>query len=249
MVSQNQSSRNKFHLTAVCALLLGAPLFLTACHSHFGPYPMPSGYTYHERQHKAPPGPEPVLKKIEHMEPARSVDGHHHKDCPETCPEMYNGHHHMSSHGGMHATPAATVTIGEPLMASGPWDNAAQDLVRRLVNGFGTPVEPVFIRPADMGSASEIAMERALRGAMTQSGFTLAPAPGMGPYTLHYAATPLQVGDGSRMMVTITLAGDNGAVAEESGIYAVGSPRVMAPPPAPHEHGGPAMAEPLLLAP
>ena len=47
----------------VAALL--APLVLVGCGSSFGPFAMPTGYTYHGQTYKAPPGPEPYFKKLE----------------------------------------------------------------------------------------------------------------------------------------------------------------------------------------
>lgn len=201
-------SQNKKVISSVRVLLLGAPLFLAACHSDFGPYPMPSGYIHHDKLYKAPPGPEPVLKKIEHghIEPAA-------KPGCEPC-----------------AMPQAQA---EPVMAVAPdeaYSHAAHDLMTRLVNDFGQPAEPVYLRPAT-DAPHEMHLEKALRAAMAEKGMTVAPAPGLGPFTLNYNVSSLSVGDGSRTMVAVTLTDTNGVVQEVSGIYSLGMPVAAAPAP------------------
>lgn len=235
-------------LNTVRILLLGAPLMLAACHSDYGPFPMPSGYMHHDKEHKAPPGPEPVLKNIEHMKVPHSVDD------PHAHPHDHDHHAKHKAMMGDHHEPvqmAATMEMGAGMEVDSSWNMAAHDLVGRLVDGFGQPTEPVYVRPADAASAAEMNLEKALRGALTQRGFNVAPAPGMGPYTLHYAASHLGVGDGTRMMITVSITGSEGALAEESGIYALGEPSVMHQIPAPHEHSGPAMSsgEPVPISP
>lgn len=210
-------AHQKYFFNTARVFLLGAPLILAACTSDFGPYPMPTGYTYHGDVYKAPPGPEPVLKRIEHA-----------NDAPQPPVQVDAG------------MPAQDVYVASPIVVqSAPgeaWDNAARELVTRMTGSFGMPTEAVYLRAADMASPAEVNLEQALRGVMTQSGFQMAAGPGSGPYTLHYAVSPLSgVSDGSRMMVTITLMGRDGAVAEESGIYTLNamadsSVSVIAPP-------------------
>ena len=101
-------------------------------------------------------------------------------------------------------------------------------------------------------SHSDMNLDKALRTAMIRHGIDIAPAPGLGPFTLHYNAHGLEVGDGSRTMVTITLKDNGMTVTETSGIYALGG---MAPSypsvPEPHQHSGPAMSsgEPMPIGP
>lgn len=44
-----------------------ACLLLGACTSDYGPYSIPSGYTYHREEYKAPPGPEPTYQNWDHF--------------------------------------------------------------------------------------------------------------------------------------------------------------------------------------
>lgn len=208
MVTVMLAQNNKFK-TSVRVLLLGAPLFLAACHSDFGPFPMPSGYTHHDKLYKAPPGPEPVLKKIEHSHIAPAEDEVKTECAP--CGPMAQ----------------ADMIVAVP--ASGDFDHAAQDLITRLVNDFGRPAEPVYLRPASP-DGMEMSLEKALRTAMADKGFTIAPAPGLGPFTLNYAISALGMGDGSRTMVTVSLTGADGVIQEVSGIYALGAPAPMPEP-------------------
>ncbi len=221
-------SQNRKIINSVRILLLGAPLFLAACHSDFGPYPMPSGYTHHDQLYKAPPGPEPVLKHIEHGHIPQSTK----PGCAPCGP---------SAQGSMPA---------EMIMAAPPGDAftyAASDLIARLVADFGQPAEGVWLQPAGL-SPLERDLENALRGAMMAKGFNVAAGPGMGPYTMTYAASPLGVGDGSRMMVTVTLsAAADGAVHEVSGIYALAASAMAVP--APMVMQEPAMHDPSLAVP
>ena len=204
-------ARNKKFSHIARVLMLGAPLFLAACHSDWGPHPMPSGYTHHDKLIKAPPGPEPVLKKIEHGHIPPANDG---KCSP--CTSM----------------PQATADTGMLVVASAPgvYSDAAHDLITRLAAEFGQPAEPVWLRPA-AGSPADMNLEGALRAAMAEKGFPMASGPGQGPFTLDYAARPLEVGDGNRMMVTITLATVAGAAQEVSGIYTLGDGVAAAPAP------------------
>lgn len=210
-------------------LLLGAPLFLAACHSDFGPFPMPSGYAHLDELYKAPPGPEPVLKKIDHQRVPQSIDN----GPAETAVAM---------------SAPAPVDVAMPL---GVWDDAASDLIARMVETFGKPAEPVYIQSAATMSGAEMNLDKALRAAMMNSGIKIAPAPGMGPFTLDYAISGLDVGDGTRSMITITLKDSGTKVNETTGIYTVGTAPVMQPMPAPHQTTGPAMSsgEPMPIGP
>ena len=61
-----------------------------------------------------------------------------------------------------------------PMMMSAPSgaaaDYAANDLITRLVDGFGMPSEPVYLRPAPMMDERSMAMDTALRNASRISG-------------------------------------------------------------------------------
>lgn len=229
--------QNKHLMNSVRVLILGtAPLFLAACHSDLGPFPMPTGYAHHDKAYQAPPGPEPVLKKIEYMRVPQSVPS---ENCePETAvivpPKMM--------------PPVAVVPVD-----GGAWAGAADELVARLISGFGRMAEPVYILPAPVMGPAEIGFEGALRGALVSQNLPMADAPGMGPYTLRYAISPLPVGEDGRAMVTLTLAGPSGVLQEVSGIYSPGI--VVMPAPvvvdmAPDGEPGPAApSEPMPIGP
>ncbi len=225
-------------------LLVGACVSLAACHSDFGPHPMPSGYMHHGKAHKSPAGPEPVWRNIKHK-----MNHEHTKECKD-----------MPNHPA-HMTQAAPETVAmsaprpAPVVAGGHWDMAAQDLVSRMVAGLGQPAEPVYVRPANPTSDAEMHLEKALRGAMLQRNFDLAPAMGMGPYVADYAISPIQgLSDGSRKMVSFSLSSHGQQVAQESGIYDLG-PAMMPPAvqdmPDPYEESdmGDAVAEPVVIWP
>ncbi len=234
-------SKKKNFLNIVRLILLSAPLFLTACHSDFGPFPMPSGYAHHNKEHKAAPGPEPVLKKIEHKIETMHI------------PQSIETTNTNTKDNMMMATTQAPIPVNIPAPmppANSSWDHAVHDLLTRLVDGFGQPVEPVYINPANPVSQTEMNLEKALRLTMMQKNFNVAPAPGMGPFTMRYTASNLVgIGDGSRMIVTLSLMAKDKKMAEESGIYELGHVVVSTQPmPQPHEHSGPAMAEPLSIS-
>src|SRR5690554_1255191 len=113
-------ARNKKFIHTARVFLLGAPLMLAACHSDFGPYPMPTGYHYHDRLPPTPPGPEPVMKKIKHMRTPESIDrmaGTKCSPCAAPAPS---------------AAPMADPPAPVAAISAGEWDFAANDLVRRL---------------------------------------------------------------------------------------------------------------------
>jgi hypothetical protein len=210
------------------------PFLLTACHSDFGPYPMPTGYKYHDTSYKTPPGPEPVAKNIEdriehihspnyfqlkkvqptHTMPVEQVS-------PPVAPELNESMPMFAPEPALMAPPV-----------TGSWDQAAFDLVRRLVDGFGTPTESIFVRPAPGFSQAEMNLEMSLRKALQDKGLSIAPAPGMGPFELHYSFSDLEnISASERIMVNIELRDSQGNVlAQESGIYSSDAPMSMTMP-------------------
>lgn len=226
------------------ALLLGAPLLLTACLTDYNPAPMPTGYKYHGHLTKAQPGGEPILKKIEHMRVPQSVsaqEGDQASPGGAGCPACDQ----MASAAAPAAMPAGAVSVDEA-------GAAASDLVTRLVSGFGKPVEPVWLASPASPTGAEADLDAALRSAMTAQGFQAASAPGAATYTAVYKLQPLDMGDGSRSMVTLALKHYGKTVTEVSGIYSLGTAPAHAPDmPAPHEHSGSAMSdgEPMPIGP
>lgn len=199
-------------------LLLGAPLMLGACTSDFGPYPMPTGYHYHDRIPPTPPGPEPVRKKIEHMRTAQSVDKNG-QPCAPCAAEPVA----MSSVPSGMESPAITAApvAGVSVAPAGNWNLAAADLTHRLATQFGIISEPVFINPASLDSPHELGLERALRAAMMTQGYKIAQTPGQSPFRLDYTVSGPETG--SRTMVRISLKSGENTVSEQSGLYEVGA--------------------------
>ncbi|MBU0859935.1 MAG: hypothetical protein KJ667_08350, partial [Alphaproteobacteria bacterium] len=193
------------------AAMLAAPSVIAACSADLGPGPMPTGYAHHKEMYKAQPGPRPVLMK-DHMlaNQEKEVRAYH-----------PNGGGAMGGHD-----------MGMPMMHTGSsWDMAATDLVSRLVNELGKPMETVYVVPGNYPD-----LEQALRNAMTGRGIAVHTAPGDGPFTMQYAVQP--VTDSS--MVSITLMSVGSAVKEVSGIYSIGTaPAVMAAPAMPVETSAP----------
>lgn len=152
--------------TVFCATMLFA---LGACESHNGPWPMPTGYTYHQGQYKTPPGPEaePVFKVWDSKETAHqpvgtAVD----TTMMETAPVP----------GAIAATPALSASHDMRAL-----DMAASDLVKRMIAQTGQPMESVYIEPGQ-----NMAFEASLRNALQEHGVKLAPMQGTGPFTLRY---------------------------------------------------------------
>jgi len=145
---------------------------LGACESHNGPWPMPTGYTYHQGQYKAPPGPEaePLFKvwdskQTEHQPAGAAMDTTMMEPAAVPAPDM------------VAVTPAPAVSYD-----AGALDMAASDLVKRMIAQTGQPMEPVYVEPGQ-----NMAFEASLRNALQGHGVKLAPVQGAGPFTLRYA--------------------------------------------------------------
>ncbi len=220
------SAPNKEFIKTARVLLLGAPLILAACTSDFGPNPLPTGYYYHNETYKTPPGPEPIFSKPKHAH-----DDHALEDCPDPHAKAHVQTDAQADAQAVIVTPPADtyiaaqpapVEMAAPVSASPALSVAASDLVQRLINQFGRPVEPVYVTPST-GTAQEIAFEKSLRKALQREGFNLAKTPGKGPYTLNY--TIGQSGSaGDRSLVKIMLVGQEGVVSEHSGLFSLGQP-------------------------
>jgi hypothetical protein len=186
------------------AALLAAPLLLAACTEN-GPWPMPTGYTYHHDQYKAPPGPKPVLKKWEYKHGLRPE--------PQPIP--------MS----LETTTTTTVITAAPITgvessATGPatvttWQLASDELVARLISDFGRPTESVWLVGDGAGSPE---FDRVLRRSLGASKIDIADTPGGGPFSLHYSVG--SSGDSAgHWLLTITLMSGPTRLESESGLY------------------------------
>lgn len=189
-------------------LMAGALLALAGCTSDFGPWPMPTGYTYHTEQHKAPPGPEPVFKKweVERKEKAQAAEA----------PVSMDTHFDDSVIVADAPVTAPLPAVNDPQL----WLDAANDLTGRLFGTFGNPTEAVYLPPGtdEEGQFFAAALHAALQG----RGFTVAGQPGTGPFTLRYAMNGMGGGNDGRKLLTITMQSGMQNLAEESGIYTVG---------------------------
>jgi hypothetical protein len=192
--------------------LFAAPLLLAAgCTSDFGPWPMPTGYAYHHGEYHAPPGPEPVFRKWEKEHMNKGVDA------TSPAPPMNMDTHFADDTGGI--PPMASIA---PVADLQTWQNAADDLTRRLFSGFGRPNEMVYLQP--VGGAPD-SFGSALRSSLQSQNVKLADNVGGGPFALRYEA---QDTGGERMLLTVSLMNGAMKLAEESGSYAVGVPAPVA---------------------
>lgn len=188
-------------------VFIAAPLLLAAgCTSDFGPWPMPTGYAYHHSEYPSQPGPEPVFKKWE-----KDYMNKDKGDNSTATVPMNMDTHFADGAGGI--PPMATVA---PVTDLQTWQNAADDLTRRLFSGFGRPNETVYLQSA--GAAPD-AFRSALRSSLQSQNVKLADNIGGGPFALRYDA---QGTGGGRMLLTVTLMSGATKMAEESGSYAVG---------------------------
>lgn len=191
------------------ALVLATFVFLTGCTSDHGPWPMPTGYTYHNDKYKAPPGPEPVFKKwkIEHNL----------ADAPgAAAPSMDTHFEDQTIIVDSSAVAASPAPVGnDPRL----WQKAADELTGRLLAGFGKPNEAIYIVPSN-GSEENLIFAAALRTSLQQQGVTVTQVLGGGPFALHTAIAPVD-SNGGRHLLTVALHNGPRKVAEESGLYNV----------------------------
>ncbi len=186
---------------------LAALLLLAAgCTSDFGPWPMPTGYAYHHSEYHAPPGPEPVFKKWEKE--------YLNKDAGDNTGTMapMNIDTHFADGTGADVPPMASIAPVADLQA---WQDAADDLARRLFSSFGRPNEMVYLQ--SVGAAPD-SFRSALRSSLQSQNVKLADNVGGGPFALRYDAQDTGTG---RMLLTVTLMSGATKMAEESGSYAV----------------------------
>lgn len=202
--------------TASLALLAG-------CTSDFGPWPMPTGYTYHQEQYKAPPGPEPVFRKWEAELKKES-----------NAPVLPSLDTHLAPYQATVADVSAvhaTAERNDPQL----WLDAANDLAARLFTKFGKPTESVYIPPG--GSAGDRQFfAAALHASLQEQGVTIAAAAGGGPFTLSY---DIRGTVGGRALLTVRLQSGPRTLAEESGSYFVGGSGGAASAAAPSPAGAP----------
>ncbi len=228
-----ETRNNKTWLRLVQTTAVGIPLLMTvACASDYGPYPMPTGYKYHNEQFKTPPGPEPVYKKWKHRNEPR-----------EMCTKTLTGKcsHHTAT-AAPHDAPAAEMP------GTAMWHQAAREMVARLTAKFGLATEGVYIEP-EAGAAADPAFEHALAEEFAGHG-VLRMHTGHAPFGVLYRITPPGSFSGDRVMVDARILSGGRTAAEASGAYHVpGYTPPMAPAMSVTEVMDPAPAAPADDAP
>ncbi len=199
--------------------LLSAPLLLAACTQN-GPWPMPSGYSYYHDEYKAPPGPKPVFKKWEYKNGVREE--------PQPMPTQLDG----QSTATMEAapSPAPVATMSSAPAATGSWQQAADELVGRMVAAFGRPTESVWLE-SDNSSADAMNFDKVLRDALASQKITIAETPGASPFVLHYSVGDAGGGSGQSLLSIVLMSGGQ-RVESESGVYKFTDSAAMTPAPA-----------------
>lgn len=199
------SSKRSRSFVVRAAVTAVVPLMLAACSADLGPGPIGTGYAHHGEPYKAQPGPRPVLMK-QHM-------------LDNQCKEVRQ--YHPNSGGGCGDMPAPVMDTAP--VSGAAWDAAATDLITRMVNELGKPMENVHVLPGD-----EPGLETALNGAMTAHGIPVSTTPGNGPFDLQYSVQPVT----GSSMVNVTLKSIGSSVHEVSGMYDVAAMTAMPAAPA-----------------
>lgn len=203
------SSKRSRSFIVRAAVVAVTPLMLAACSADLGPGPMPTGYAHQNEYYQAQPGPRPVLMKKHMME----------NQCKEVREYHPNGRGTACGDLAVSVDSAATSAV-----SSAAWDAAADDLIGRMVNELGKPMENVYVVPG-----SEPGLEMALSNAMLARTIPVSAAPGNGPFDLQYEVQPITGSD----MVNVTLKSVGSAVHTVSGVYDIGAvPAMSAMPPA-----------------
>lgn len=192
-------------------MMAAAFVLLTGCTSDFGPWPFPTGYTYHNEEYKAPAGPEPVFKKWEAARKSNKKQGAAATPVLDT---------HFVDHKAVAVPQPVSVPASPAINDPQLWLSAANDLTGRLFTKFGKPTEPVYLSSPGMAEQDQF-FAAALHAALQDQGVAIAAQPGTGPFAMHYKTS--DIGGAGRLLLTITMqSGAQPPLAEESGIYTVG---------------------------
>ena len=201
-------------------LLLGVVSLLAAgCSSATGPWPMPTGYAYHNEEYKAPPGPEPepVFKQWESRRKggtAPVVLSTTFENPSETVSDAPAAAEPVTAD----AIPMAPDTVPVTPVTSESLRAAADELTAQLFKQFGRPAEAVYI---DANAATDPGFDKALRESLQAQGVPVATAPGMGPFTLTVSSMELAGDTAGRRVMTLAVTSAGKKVAEATGLYAV----------------------------
>lgn len=219
MPSKKKPLSARLDLLALCIPLLTAG----AC-SSLETYPMPTAYTYHGEVYKAPPGPEPLYRKMKRGWQESRVGEDGICEQPDEAAEAAE-----SEAAAFYYPPPDPPPVMPPAPPSGQasWQPAANDLIGRLTAKLGKPTEAMWIRSSSSGDPT---MASALAQAMTQNGLKVAQGAGEGPYTLDYSIGGNGIGGTGRVLVTIRLMSASSVLAEESGLYQAGGGGMTAMP-------------------
>lgn len=187
------------------------PFLLTACAGSIEPGPMPTGYKYHNGTYKAPAGAEPAFWE----------KGGMHSQSRELAPDEW-----MSDGVDNSAIESQSMSVSAEAIA---WLPAARELVNRIKDRLGYPVEPTFFE--GMNGKTIPGFEEALKVATSEQGWPTAATRGSGPFHLAYGAAPTDPANPARLLLTVSLTvSKSNFVIEESGVYSIGTHSAMAAP-------------------
>ena len=224
--------------TLLPALML---FILAGCCAEDGPWPMPSGYTYHNELYKAPPGPEAEdpFKKWGGMGRPMAADG------------GTIGVGRGVPPGDLSLLDSQTVT--RVVQTDEDWLAAAGHLLDQMIVNLGVLMEPVWLEPVPgIAPPHAAAFHAALQAGLQNREMVLAPRPGDGPFTLRFNAAPASGGPGSMLMTIDLLTSRLIPTADEGGVYHLGEepPPVPAPSmPALTAPGGAPVGAPIPIVP
>lgn len=188
------------------------PFLLSACAGSIEPGPMPTGYKYHQGTYKGPAGAEPSVFD--------DKDGTKNAQVRELAPDGSNTGNGVDGDGasGLNAEAAQ-------------WLPASRELITRIKERLGYPVEPTFFE--GMNGKAISGFEAALKTATSEQKWPAAQSRGEGTFHLAYSASPADPSDPGRLLLTVRLTvSKSNFVIEESGIYTIGT-AVPASPAAP----------------
>jgi hypothetical protein len=157
-LSAQKSKKSAFIVAAFCAL----PLLVTACNGGIGP--MPTGYTYYNKIYKG----------------KYDAAGN---PCTTACNSDVTQSYQPGKGGYVDGGNVAQYAVSQ---SSSLWEPAAIDLVNRMLNELGKPMETVYIH---RGAYPEF--EVALTHAMEARGIKVFTQPGYGPFTVDYVIEPM----------------------------------------------------------
>ncbi len=223
--------RSSFKLLIPAAGLC-ASLLVTACHSDFGPSPMPTGYAHEHSVYKSAPGPEPVIRKSraeferrwKNLEEGPKVSGGDRQaglqpslivgeDKAGTAPDATPPHRAKK--------PAPKADPSHDRVSSAAWQSAADDLVMRLIRSFGQPREAVYMGSENAAASDTAAFAAALATSFKKHDVTITTHQSNSHFKIDHQQRIISPDQPSRRMLTLSLIAGQESIAEQSGIYTI----------------------------